>query len=66
MEDQKIDEDRASSSTKDYKPKSILCSKCKKVISKGESYIKLILTGEILCSECDEGLFEGDDLLAFE
>ena len=64
MEDQKIDENHLSSSAKDFISKKISCSKCKKEISNGEPYTKLILTEEIFCSECDEGLFEGDNFVA--
>ncbi len=66
MEDQKTDEEQANSSEEVYYPNLISCSKCNKEISKGEPYIKLIITEEIFCSECDEGLFEGNNFVALK
>jgi len=39
------------------KGKVKICSKCQKIIRAGEFYSKSILSGEILCDDCDPGLF---------
>lgn len=40
-----------------------ICSKCKKPIPVGEPYVEGVLTDEIICSDCDEGLLVKGDLL---
>ena len=54
--------DRTKIGTKEStKESSYVCSNCGKLLIKGEEYTESILSGKILCSECEEGLFIDED-----
>lgn len=66
MADVNINKEHLEHSIKNLNEDIIFCSKCHREIPRGETYTKLILSNQILCSECDEGLFEGDNLLGLD
>ena len=45
-----------------HKPNEKVCFKCKRIISPQEYYVESILTGKIICSDCDEDLLITGDI----
>jgi predicted RNA-binding Zn-ribbon protein involved in translation (DUF1610 family) len=58
---------RDSSGMVSQSSKPLACGSCGREIQKGESYTKNMLTGEVTCYRCEEGLLiKGDNLLAID
>ena len=64
LEKDKIKTDTSGAS----KPSKKACSKCNKEINKGEFFIRSVLSGEIICSTCDDNrvIIKGENFFSID